>query len=292
MKQGVFMKKIIIILILLTGCATQSQLAVLDTRSNPEPYERISAIIDRYPISEISAQKYMILVADSKEPNAFVDSSKKQLIIFNGLIERMNDEELAVILLHEDAHIKLGHAGKQIAASHTVFAAFQIANIFLPGVGYANLLVNPMVTKAYSRSQEEDADKGAVEIGKSYGIEPEVYISALEKLKAFAIAQNISETDRTGLFDSHPNLQYRIERIREEGKTLSGAIMNRGKEEDGIAAYTSIIEDNPEDADAYYRRGKAYEKLPGAANYQNALRDYTTAARLGHQEALEYLTTK
>lgn len=285
MEHGAFMKKLLIILILLTGCATQSQLTVFDARNNPEPYKRVKAIIDRYPLREISAQKYSILVADSNVPNAFVSPAKKQLIIFNGLIERMNDEELAAIMLHEDAHIKLGHVGKHVAASQAISTAFQVANVFLPGVGYANLLVNPVVSKAYSRSQEEDADKDSVKIGKSYGIEPEAYISALEKLKTYAISQNISDTDRTGIFDSHPNLQYRIERIREEGKASSVAAVNK---KDEIAIYTSIIKNNPEDADAYYKRGKAYEKV----NYQNALKDYAAAARLGHKEAQEYLTTK
>jgi len=203
-----------ITIILLIGCSTDGQQVKLLNKSNdPEPFSRVGRIAEQYPASDIISQGYKYYIIDQDTPNAFVDSKNKRLFIYKGLIDRMTDQELAVIIFHENAHVKLGHADKRIATSYATTIAFQIANIFVPGVGYADYAVNPLLTNTYSRSQESDADKDAIETGKQFGIKPDVYISALEKLKNHAVSMGRG-TDSTGLFDSHPNLEYRITQIK------------------------------------------------------------------------------
>lgn len=203
-----------IIVVLLIGCSTAGQqVKLLNKNNDPEPFSRVWRIAEQYPASDIISQGYKYYIIDQDTPNAFVDSKNKRLFIYRGLIEQMTDQELAVIIFHENAHVKLGHADKRIATSYATTIAFQIANIFVPGVGYADYAVNPLLTNAYSRSQESDADKDAIETGKQFGIKPGVYIGALEKLKSHAASMGRG-TDSTGLFDSHPNLEYRIIQIK------------------------------------------------------------------------------
>ena len=203
-----------ITIILLIGCSTDGQqVKLLNKNNDPEPFSRVGRIAEQYPASDIISQGYKYYIIDQDTPNAFVDSKNKRLFIYRGLIEQMTDQELAVIIFHENAHVKLGHADKRIATSYATTIAFQIANIFVPGVGYADYAVNPLLTNAYSRSQESDADKDAIETGKQFGIKPGVYIGALEKLKSHAASMGRG-TDSTGLFDSHPNLEYRIIQIK------------------------------------------------------------------------------
>ncbi len=203
-----------IIVVLLIGCSTAGQqVKLLNKNNDPEPFSRVGRIAEQYPASDIISQGYKYYIIDQDTPNAFVDSKNKRLFIYRGLIEQMTDQELAVIIFHENAHVKLGHADKRIATSYATTIAFQIANIFVPGVGYADYAVNPLLTNAYSRSQESDADKDAIETGKQFGIKPGVYIGALEKLKSHAASMGRG-TDSTGLFDSHPNLEYRIIQIK------------------------------------------------------------------------------
>ena len=211
------MKKLLIptfLIILLIGCSTAGQQVKLLNKSNdPEPFHKVERIAEQYPANDIMSQGYKYYIIDQDIPNAFVDSQNKRLFIYKGLIDKMTDQELAVIIFHENAHVKLGHADKRIATAYATTIAFQIANIFVPGVGYANYAVNPLLTNAYSRSQESDADKDAIETGKQFGIKPDVYISALEKLRNHAASMGRG-TDSTGLFDSHPNLEYRIIQIK------------------------------------------------------------------------------
>ena len=56
-----------------------------------------------------------------------------------------------------------------------------------------------------------------------------------------------------------------------------------------IKDYDKAIELNPQDAIAYFNRGIAYGKL---GNYQQAIKDFKTAARLGNEKAQDYLRSQ
>ncbi len=216
-------KKIMIFLCILfvAGCTSTSarQINLVDKNVNPEPYNRIRTIFQSMPAIELVKQKYRFAIADYASPNAFVSSKDKILVVHKGLLDVMDDEELTLIMFHENAHVKYSHAGKNMASSYATSAVFTIANIFLPGVGYADYVVNPMITTAYSREQELEADRDAVEMGAGMSIPAAKYISALNKLKQYAVEKRIGDTERTGLFDTHPNIEYRINEIKRKTGT-------------------------------------------------------------------------
>ena len=141
---------------------------------------------------------------------------KYQIVFYKGLLDQLDDEELAYVYAHEVAHIKLGHYGKRVAASVVTSVAFSIAGLFVPGLGYLDYVANPLVTKGFSRSQEMDADMLAVKsIGQCCSIPPDAAIRSLKKLEEIRKLKGYKEEDRIGILDTHPSLEERIKKIRE-----------------------------------------------------------------------------
>ncbi len=204
---------VLLFLVLLAGCAGQ-KVKYVKARENPGMYQRVNrvltdsrGVIDPYPI-----YRFQFAIVDDATPNAWVNTKKGLFVVTTGLLRMCDDNELALIFLHENAHVKYDHAAKNSLLSDATSAAFTIAGLFLPGVGYGNLIVNPLVTSGYSRSQELEADKDVIDQCHLLRLTPDHYVSALTKLKQYAASKGES-SDSTGLFDTHPNLQYRIDAI-------------------------------------------------------------------------------
>lgn len=204
---------LLVILILLTGCAGQ-KVKYVRAQENPAMYQRVDRILadSRGVISPYPIYRFQFAVVEDGAPNAWVNTKKGFLVVTTGLLQMCDDNELSLIILHENAHIKYDHAAKNSLLSDATSAAFTIAGFFLPGVGYGNLIVNPLVTSGYSRSQELEADKDVIDQCHLLRLTPDHYVSALEKMKQYAASKG-KNSDSTGLFDTHPNLQYRIDTI-------------------------------------------------------------------------------
>ncbi len=211
--KGALMVVVLLFLVSALGCAAQKTRYV-KPRENPDMYQRVDRVLtdSRKVINPYPIYRFQFTILEDKTPNAWVNTQKGILVVTTGLLALCDDNELALIFLHENAHIKYDHAAKNSLLSDVTSAAFTIGGLFLPGVGYGNLVVNPLVTRGYSRSQELEADKDVVDQCHLLRMTPDNYISALEKMKQYA-ASTGNGSDSTGLFDTHPNLQYRIDTI-------------------------------------------------------------------------------
>ena len=120
------------------ACATapRSDLKAIHFHENPELYVRKQKIGERLlPIMDNQNRaEYRVAILDTPEMNAFADGPKFQIVFYKGLLDRLNDEELAYVYAHEVAHIKLGHYGKRIAASVVTSVVFSVAGFFIPGL--------------------------------------------------------------------------------------------------------------------------------------------------------------
>jgi hypothetical protein len=70
---------------------------------------------------------------------------------------------------HEVAHELLGHRGQRRTLSLGLSAGFTMLGVLVPGTGLLDLLVTPLVVRAYTREQEMAADRKAVELLRSIG---------------------------------------------------------------------------------------------------------------------------
>ena len=162
---------------------------------------------------------YHAAILDSDEINAFATPGG-HIFITRGLINCTTSEDtLASVIAHEVAHIQLQHglnaikSGRRAEAfsSTLSYAAevragdsrfSEVVGTFAEGVGE---VVTTMMTKGYSRSQELDADAGAMKLLSLAGYEPSSLLDMLRVLEK-------EQSGHPGGFNStHPTPQQRID---------------------------------------------------------------------------------
>ncbi|MBI3015149.1 MAG: M48 family metalloprotease [Candidatus Tectomicrobia bacterium] len=128
---------------------------------------------------------------------------------FTDGLATQDQETIDGVVAHEVAHEALGHVGKSIVTSVVISTVFAVLDTKLPGLRHADELVNPLVVRAFSRSQELEADQKAVEILRKTGYaEPERTM-----LQVLTLLRNRYGRTGGGLFATHPNIEDRIAEI-------------------------------------------------------------------------------
>lgn len=190
--------------------------------------------------------KYYFVVVESDQINAFMDSRKNLVGLTTGLMNAMDDQELAFVVAHEVSHNILGHYGKKVIASEATTTAFRVANVFIPGIGLLNLLVNPAVTNAFSREFELDADRKAAEIVlKAMNVPVEDSMAALLRIRT-----KHGESSTFILFASHPPIDDRVQNLATSFsvKTDPNEILAKKTLAKVSASSTNTAEDKPSTA--------------------------------------------
>ena len=129
------------------------------------------------------------------------------LYVTDGLA-RMPLHVVEPLIAHEVAHEVLGHLGKKQALSLSITAGFALVGVFVPGASLADLVVNPLVVRAYSREHELEADARAVEILRAMGYQAPRRTLWLA-LQA-ADAHNGKIKEQGGVFATHPAMADRL----------------------------------------------------------------------------------
>lgn len=128
---------------------------------------------------------------------------------------------LEALLAQAIAHEVLGHQGQRQRLSLGISAGFVVLGVFVPGLGFADLVVNPVVVRAFSREQHLAADRRAVEILRAMGHSRprRVLASALE-------TAGRPPRRAPGLLADEPDLQARLAAL--EPLEAPGELMARG----------------------------------------------------------------
>lgn len=123
--------------------------------------------------------------------------------------EGLADQPPAVVdalVAHEVAHEVLKHVGQRRALSIGVSAGFAILGFVVPGLGLADFIVNPIVVRAFTREQELEADRRAIDILRSMG-----HVAPRRMLEqALNAAAAINGPQPTGLMAKEPALDDRL----------------------------------------------------------------------------------
>ena len=230
---------ILCLLLLLSGCATTPAPMIWDAnkiaasratylRLNDSKGEtiatietararRLIAIKDK--LVAASSQPADLLVMSGKEPNAMSTRSKdgRPLIAVNvGMIDMLqnDDDAYAAVLGHELAHLALDHgaARKQREGTRQGISSVLGAALGLAGVPGGNTIADlgtQVVTTAYSRDEERDADRYSIDYMKRAGFNPRGAVRAWERMSTTS-----SNSFSIPFLASHPPSAERLETMR------------------------------------------------------------------------------
>jgi predicted Zn-dependent protease len=182
--------------------------------------QRIVAANDRKDIV------YQFTVLDSPDLNAFALPGGF-VYIYRGLLEKVDEDELAAILAHEVGHIAAKHSVKQLQAALGYNVLLGAALVGLgakdPGLvesmaGLSNT-VYTLLSRGYSREDEFFADKLAVKYTSGAGYDPQGMVRVLELLnKDAGPSGRVFE-----ILSTHPRMVERIDRVKKEIAALATA---------------------------------------------------------------------
>src|SRR5262249_36330236 len=101
-----------------------------------------------------------IRVGVIEDPNINADNAGGgEVYVTTGLLQRANDEQLREILAHEIAHDDLGHVAKAQVLGTGLNLGVMLLEQVIPGSSVITPIAGTLVARAYSRSEELEADQ-------------------------------------------------------------------------------------------------------------------------------------
>jgi len=153
-------------------------------------------------------EEYNAVVHYADFSNAWVTTGN-DIHITDDLLHQLTQEQRVAVAAHEIGHLKAGHYYSSMGVSILTTIAFTVANLFVPGVGYAEYLVKPVVVGGFSRPQELEADK----LGVGYLVKADVPPHHLIEVFQVFRKESGGKSDEASYFSTHPTTKERIEQI-------------------------------------------------------------------------------
>jgi predicted Zn-dependent protease len=155
-----------------------------------------------------SLKEIRIGVIEDSSINA-ANAGGGEFYVTTGLLQKANDEQLRGILAHEIAHDDLGHVARAQVLGTGLNLGVILLEQIIPGSSAITPIAGTLVARAYSRREELDADKHAVEILQRAGYSKNVMIDTLAWVKS------TSQSDGGGFLSTHPATEDRIAALRQ-----------------------------------------------------------------------------
>lgn len=227
----------------------------------PEEFPKLHEMIDRL-VERADMTKPKVAVANTDVPNAFATGRNQEnalVCVTQGIMQRLDDDELEGVLAHELTHIKNNDVRVMTLASFFATVAAMLMNMLMwmslfggmgrhrqGGGNFAAALmlaylvsilvyfIATMLILALSRYREYAADYGGAHLTNA----PSKLASALQKISgvisriptddlrkvetanAFFIVSALKGESLAGLFASHPPMAKRVARLHELAEEL------------------------------------------------------------------------
>lgn len=173
--------------------------------------QKLAAVSDR-------ELPYEFVVLNSSVPNAWALPGGKIAINRGLLTELDNEAEMAAVLGHEIVHAAARHSARQMERGVLLQGLLLGSAVATSDNSYRNLIMGgasvgaQLITQAYGRGAELEADKYGMRYMSAAGYDPQGAVTLQEQFV------RLSEGRRTdwlsGLFASHPPSQVRVEENR------------------------------------------------------------------------------
>ena len=200
------MKKLfLLILIVVSGCQSTPKECV----GCAQDLYLWKVAVDTVAHANFPDEEYNAVVHYADFSNAWVTTGN-DVHITDDLLHQLTKEQRIAVAAHEIGHLKAGHYYSSMGVSILTSIAFSVANLFVPGVGYAEYLVKPAVVGGFSRPQELEADR----LGVGYLVKAETPPHHL--IEVFNIFRRDSggKSDEASYFSTHPTTQERIDQVK------------------------------------------------------------------------------
>lgn len=156
----------------------------------------------------LPASKVKITVWDDPHVNA-ANGGGGDFYVTTGLLQKANDDQLRAILAHEIAHEDLEHVAKIQTLATGMDIGFILLEQVIPGSSQLTPLAGALVTSAYSRSEETEADAHGVEILNRAG-----YPGKTLMANTLTWLNQTEGGSDGGFFASHPATDDRIDAVK------------------------------------------------------------------------------
>jgi predicted Zn-dependent protease len=188
---------------------------------NTDDLKRVNDIGNRLvPVIDRKELTYFFSVINKDEMNAFALPGG-YVYIFKGLLDKLDDGQLAFVLAHEIGHITARHSIKRMQGSlaanalmiGSVFAQQQSANRNgnISGVQASSVVLSTIMS-GYSQEDELMADTLAAKYVKAIGISPQKGVEVMELLQK----EDKKNIRGVSYFRSHPFTGARIKNIKQK----------------------------------------------------------------------------
>jgi Peptidase family M48 len=170
------------------------------------------------------------------DPSINASATFGRVVITGGMLRFLeNDDELAVILGHEAAHITQGHVLKSTLASVALSAIAILAESRAPGAGRLASSIGQLFLNHYTQTQEREADEVGLRYAFRAGYDPRAAVDMTERL-AVEVPQSMS----AGYFASHPSSVERAVLARREPEDLLSGAEPTGEVATGSEAVADV----------------------------------------------------
>lgn len=229
---------------------------------SPQQAPELHAMVDRL-CQMIDLPKPRVAIADTDVPNAFATGRNPEHAVVcctNGIIRRLDSNELEAVLAHELSHVKNRDMAVITWASiFSTIASYIVQWGMWFGMGFGGgrrnrdngassfvlvylvsivvWIVSFLLIRTLSRYRELAADRGSaiitgapshlmsalVKISGTIARIPTQDLRQVEHQNAFMIVPALNGDSISGLFSTHPSLETRLAQLREIQRQMEGA---------------------------------------------------------------------
>jgi len=150
------------------------------------------------------------------EPSINAGTTFGRIVITEGMLRFVrSDDELAMILGHELAHLTLGHVSRGAVNNALLGIGSIILGTIYPGVGEAAGQLGQLFLNHFNQDQEREADQLGLRYAYDAGYDPQAAARVMQRM-----AEEVPETATAGFFSSHPSSVERAAALQREAAQL------------------------------------------------------------------------
>lgn len=163
------------------------------------------------------------------EPSVNAGATFDTIVVSEGMMRFVRaDDELAMILGHELAHITQGHVSRSVRNNVLLGLGSLVVDAIYPGVGQTAGYIGQLFLNRFNQEQEREADRVGLLYAYRAGYDPRIAAQVMQRM-----AEEVPETATAGFFSSHPSSVERFAALERQVAELErGTTSHRASSDD------------------------------------------------------------